>query len=183
MGNRHLTINDKYILLRKSAAGTLDYIKHSNHSNEDVKEDKSIKNTSFNGKGEVRKRYFVYSILSLIIISILFVAAIRNPTSSELKDAIRTTLLENYNNEMGAKMIDNKNDGFNKFGAFMGTLLMPYLIDNLTTIHVSDYIIFSTFDCSANNGKETKTIVSGIVVFGKIIPLKTDLKDVSLEFN
>lgn len=120
-------------------------------------------------------------ILTFIIIAILVVAAMKNPSASETKTLIKDTLIEKINERMGAEIMNGDNDGATQFGAFLGMTLAPYLLDYFTNIHVNNYVIFSTFDCTAKIGEEMKSIVSGIVVFGKAIPLKSDLNKDTLE--
>lgn len=72
-------------------------------------------------------------------------------------------------------MNNEENDGFKQFGAFLGMTFAPQIVDHFSDIKVKDYILFSTFDCTTEVEDIDKTIVSGIIVFGKIIPMKTDL--------
>ena len=120
-------------------------------------------------------------IITFIIIAFFVVAAIKNPSASETKTLIKDTLIEKINERMGAEIRNGDNDGATQFGAFLGMTLAPYLLDYFTNIHVNNYVIFSTFDCTAKFGEEMQSIVSGIVVFGKVVPLKSDLNKDTLE--
>lgn len=122
-------------------------------------------------------------ILWLVIIAFFVVAAIKNPPADETKAMVKTALVEMFNKRMGSVMSNEESSAKQFFGALLGMSLAPNLIDNFTETTVSDYIILSTFNCTAEVEDETKTLVSGVVIFGKIIPLKSDLDKYTFEVN
>lgn len=126
-----------------------------------------------------RKRHTTLLVF-LILIGVLFsVAAIKNPSENEGKEMVKSFVVEIVNDNIRNEMTNN---GLNEFEAFLGITLSPHMIDWIADTNVNDYILFSTFDCTAEaEDGSTKTVVSGIILFGKIIPLKTDLKPEALE--
>lgn len=119
----------------------------------------------------------------LIVLAILVVAAIKNPSSAETRALINDVIVEKINEKMEAEMMKEDNDEITRIAAFLGKAFASPVLDYFTNINVSDYIIFSTFDCSSNDeNSETKNIVSGIVIFGKVIPLKSDLDKYTQKF-
>lgn len=128
-----------------------------------------------------KSRKIGWLIFLMIIMATLVVAAIKNPSTSETKSLIKDALVEKINEKIKEETTNEENNGVERLSALLGMTLTSYIFDYFTDTKVSDYIIYSTFDCTAKDGEETKTVVSGIVVFGKIIPLKTDLKQESLD--
>lgn len=122
-----------------------------------------------------RKHGFRWLIFSFIVIAIIVVAAVKNPSATETKALIKDALVETFNEKIEAKMMSDEDNGAKQLGAFLGMALAPHVLDYFTTIDVNDYVVFSTFDCRTKDEEESRTIVSGVVVFGKVIPLKSDL--------
>lgn len=110
-------------------------------------------------------------IVVFVLIGIFIVAALRNPSEDQatlmiqdkMKDIIEEKMAENLNEEK---------DGTKAIGTFFGKMLLPALI-NIMPIDVTDYILFSTFDVKVPIEGENKSVVQGIILFGKVIPLKT----------
>jgi hypothetical protein len=123
-------------------------------------------------------------LLPLLIIVILFVvSAIQNPSEKEGKEIVKEFIVEKVNNKLRSEMTNEDNDGLKQFGAFLGMAFASNIIDYVCEIQVHDYIVFSTFDCTTKVEDERKTIISGIIFFGKLIPLKTDIKEEAFETN
>ncbi len=123
-------------------------------------------------------------LISLLLIIILFaVSAIKNPSENVGKEIVKEFIVEKVNNKLRSEMINEDNDGFKQFAAFLGMAFTSNIIDYVCEIQVHDYIVFSTFDCTTDVEDERKTIVSGVIFFGKLIPLKTDIRKEALETN
>lgn len=105
-------------------------------------------------------------------IAFFLVAIISNPSPSEAKHEINSVILEKFNEHMRKEMRDEENDSWKQMGAGFAMLLAPALIDKLVQTEVSDCILFSTFNASVPHNNQSVTMVSGIIVFGKIIPLR-----------
>jgi|GEM_PF-2054812 len=116
-------------------------------------------------------------IIWLAIIAIFVVAALKNPSKQEVKDELNTFLVERLNEAI----VDNMDDESNSIGrqALSGLtmLLGPSILDKLIQTDVTDYVFFSTFDAHLIIGDDQPSVVSGVVIFGKIIPFKSELKD------
>lgn len=109
----------------------------------------------------------------LILLAVFVVAAVKNPSEAEGKKMVKDYIVEKVNYVLKSEMNNEENDGFNQFGAFLGMTFAPQIVDLVSDIKVKDYILFSTFDCTTELEVTDKTIVSGVIVFGKIIPMKT----------
>ena len=122
-----------------------------------------------------RKKRSGVIVLTLIVLAIVIVAAIKNPSAVEGKNMVKDYIVENVNYRLKSEMNNEENDGFTKFGAFIGMAFASQMVDYLTEIEVNDYILYSTFNCTMEVEDIDRTLVGGVIVFGKIIPLKTDL--------
>ena len=122
-----------------------------------------------------RKNHTGVLVFIFIILAIGIVAAVKNPSEIEGRKMIKDYIVEKLNQVLKSEMNNEENDGFNQFGAFLGMTFAPQIVDYFSDIKVKDYILFSTFDCTTEVEDIDKTIVSGVIVFGKIIPMKTDL--------
>lgn len=76
---------------------------------------------------------------------------------------------------MHRNLMDDEASSTAQFESEFLMLLGSIVIDKLVDTEVSDYIIFSKFATTVTLERETKTIASGIIIFGKVIPLKTDI--------
>lgn len=113
-------------------------------------------------------------ILTLIFISVFLLAAIKNPNKTEAKAEIMTMLMEQINETIK----ESSGSQSSKFGAYLTMAFMGNtLAEAFLNTEISDYIFFSTYDVKTNVHEEEKIIVSGIIIFGKILPLHSDLDD------
>lgn len=111
-----------------------------------------------------------------IIFVILIVSVVKNPSEADSKKLIKNFIVEKVNDEMRNKITnDNNDDVFKALGVFIGMSIAPYIIEGISQTTINDCVLFSTFDCTMEVEGSRKTIVSGIILFGKIIPLSSDL--------
>ena len=116
-------------------------------------------------------------IITIFILTIVFaVAAIKNPSQTESRNQIKLFLVERLNAYEAKKTLeDADSDNSEKvFGRFIMSAFASTLIDTMVQIKTSDYLFFSSFEAKLKNEGEHKKIVSGVIVFGKILPLSTD---------
>lgn len=114
-------------------------------------------------------------VIIIFLSLILVIAAVKNPSENESKEMINNYLVEKFNNKLTSYLNQDDSDTFKQLGAFLGMKLAPQILDYISETRVNDYIVFSTFECITDISDYNKTIVSGIILFGKIIPLDTDL--------
>lgn len=88
---------------------------------------------------------------------------------------VKDYIVEKVNYVLKSEINNEENDGLKRFGAFLGMAFSSQIADYVSDIEVSDYILFSTFDCTMEVEEKDRTIVSGVIAFGKIILMKTDL--------
>lgn len=120
----------------------------------------------------------------IILLAALFiVSAIKNPSERESKEMVKSFIVEKVNNKLRGEMTNEDNDGAKQFGALLGMAFASNIIDYVSEINVTDYIIFTSFDCTTKVDDSERTIVSGIIFLGKIIPLKSDIKSENLKAN
>ena len=173
------TINEKYaegygkISINKS---------YANNESPSLMDDNNLSNnsglytfTESESEPKSRNRKIWRLTFFILILSFFVLAAIKNPAKKESKIMVKDYIVEKINAKLREEMINEENDGLTQLGAFIGIGLTSKLIDYIAETSVNDYIIFSTFDCSTNMSDSTKTILSGIIVFGNIIPLHTDI--------
>lgn len=147
-------------------------------SQQDVIAEDNIMQSKFNKWGRIR------FVVLLTIVAILVVAIIKNPSSTETKALIKDAIVEKVYERLDAELMYEDNSEYARFGSFMGKAIAPHILDYFANINVSDYIVFSTFVCTSKyDNVQTKNIVSGVVVFGKVIPLKSDLNSEALELD
>lgn len=123
-----------------------------------------------------RKRGYGWLIFGGIIIALLFMAALKNPSKTEAKAELKTMMMEIVTEKMRQEVTNEDNDAWSKIGSGLAMLFAPAFIDNMVQTDISDYIFFSTFDASITVEEEKKTLAAGIILFGKVIPLRSDLK-------
>lgn len=128
-----------------------------------------------------RKRHSGCLIFFILIVALFAVSAIKNPSENESKEIVKGFIVEKINNKMRTGMNNEDNDGLKQLGAFLGMAFSSNIIDYFCEIQVNDHIVFSTFDCTAEVDKERKTIVSGVIFLGKLIPLKSDIRKEALD--
>ena len=116
-------------------------------------------------------------IVCIIIIAVLFLAALKNPSKSEAKDEIKDFLIEKFDEEMRNNILnDEEENTWEKIGSGIAMLFAPAIFDYVIDTDISNFIFFSTFSASVTYDEETKTVVSGIILFGNIIPLNSDFR-------
>lgn len=150
------TINDLYANLPRR------------HYAETIEEEQIISKPS-------RKKQFGVLGLIFIFFAVVIVAAVKNPSEIEGKKMIKDYIVEKVNYVLKSEINNQENDGLKQFGAFLGMTFASQIVDHVSDIKVKDYILFSTFDCTTEVEDIDRTIVSGVIAFGKIIPMKTDL--------
>lgn len=123
-----------------------------------------------------RKHGFGWLIFGAIIIALFFLAALKNPSKTEAKSEIKTMIMEKVTEKMRQEVTNEENDGWKQIGSGLAMLFTPTIIDNMVQTDISDYVFFSTFDASVTVDEEKRTLVAGIILFGKVIPLKSDIK-------
>lgn len=128
-------------------------------------------------EGISRKKQTGCLVFFIIIGVLVIVASIKNPSENESRVLVKDFIVEKLNDHMRAEMNNDDNDGLKKLGAFLGITFSSKIMDYVTQINVTDYVLLSTFDCTIEIKEEQNTIVSGIIVFGKIIPLKSDMNN------
>lgn len=122
-----------------------------------------------------RKRRKGYLVFFIIFISLLVVAAIKNPSENDSREMVKSFIVDKAKNNLRNEVTDDDNDGFEQLGVLIGMTFASSLIDFACETKVNDYIIFTTFNVTADYHDDEINIVSGFIFFGKIIPLKTDL--------
>lgn len=171
------TLNDRYADgFRKTTIDTsceknesLNLIDGGNSSNY------STYSTFTESESKTRNRKIKSLIFFILILSVLVVAAIKNPSETESNIMVKDYIVQKVNEKFREEMTNEENDGFKQFGAFLGMTFSSNLIDYVAETSVNNYIIFSTFDCYTNITDSPKTVLSGLIIFGKIIPLHTDI--------
>lgn len=123
-----------------------------------------------------RKRGFGWLIFGIVIIALLFLAALKNPSKTEAKAEIKTMIMEKVTEKMRQEVTNEDNDAWKQIGSGLAMLFAPTIIDNMVQTEISDYIFFSTFDASVTVDEEKRTLAAGVILFGKVIPLKSDIK-------
>lgn len=108
------------------------------------------------------------------IFAVLFLAAFKNPSETEAKAELKSKFEEKVNEFLLSEFNNDKsNNVLDQIMAAFAINYVPSIVDSLVQIEVSDYIFFSTFETMLKDD-ERKTLASGIIVFGKIIPLHSD---------
>lgn len=116
-------------------------------------------------------------IFAEIIIAIFLLGAIKNPTVSQTKAEVKSMLLEQYYDNLRKQLVYT--DSIDKqIESSFAMFIAPNIIDTWLQTDVSDYIFFSTFNSSLRVGKDVRAVMSGAVIFGKVVPLKYDMKKV-----
>lgn len=111
------------------------------------------------------------------IILFIIIAAIKNPSSTDAKQLIKDYTIDKINKNVISKIDEeDKADDAAMFGQMLGSILVSKLIDNFISYDVTDFVIFSTFSVTSNFENNSKDLVSGIILFGNVIPLSSDIK-------
>lgn len=123
-----------------------------------------------------REHRFGWLIFIGIIIALFFLAALKNPSKTEAKAEIKTMIMEKVTEKMRQEVTNEDNDALTQISSGLAMLFAPTFIDNMVQTEISDYIFFSTFDASITLDEEKRTLAAGIILFGKVIPMTSDLK-------
>lgn len=143
------------------------YLEKTSNSDEEVYyEPVSQSNKLISGK----------SVFILILVAVLILAAIKNPSESEARKLIKDTAME-YINKKARQSISQEDNKWEEMGSLLGMALASTLYDYVIQTDVDDYIFLSSFSATATLEGETTNLASGIILFGKLIPLKSDLED------
>lgn len=132
--------------------------------------------TPYSNNPKRRKSSTTKIIAVVVFIAVFFLAALKNPSDAEAKAEIKTLFTEKVNEKMRQQIADEENSAGKQIGSMLAMLVAPTFIDKWIQVDVSDYIFFSTFDANISINEEKKSIASGAIVFGKVIPLKSDIK-------
>lgn len=124
-----------------------------------------------------QKRGIGKIIIAIAVIAILFLAALKNPSKTDAKAEVNGMITEKVMEKIQGEMtnIDDEESIGSTLGSALASLFIPSVIDKIVNIEVSDYIFFTTYDANISIMQEKKTIVSGVILFGKVIPLHTDI--------
>lgn len=134
-----------------------------------------------------KKRKFGIVTIIIFTISIILLAALTNPSNTNAKTEIISLIKDKFIEKMREDVNNDDNSASKQFGAslmmtlFNLDLLNLRAIDFYVNTDVSNYIFFSTFNTQVTIKEENKTLVSGVIIFGKVIPLKSDFKKEFLE--
>lgn len=141
--------------------------------------EKPITENDMNPNKSTRKRFGFIMIVSMSIFIFFLLAVIKNPSKTDSYVQVRSYLVEEINDKVSYQIKSDETGSssfFNCFERFLIKNLAPNLIDSMFEIRTSDYILFSTFDVKMENNGENVSVVSGVIVFGKILPLSTDIE-------
>lgn len=126
----------------------------------------------------IRKQTDMKKLIFLVIIGfVLVLAAVRNPSEREAKESIKAEATKLINEKITEESKDNDIEDLGKIGVALSNLLAPTIMDHALDIDVKDYIFCSSFAVTTKVSGEKKNIASGIILFGKIIPLSSDFKN------
>lgn len=120
------------------------------------------------------KKHLGWFLTLMLILTLLVVSAIKNPSESDSRDMVKNFIVEKVNDALREQMTDKDSDGLTAFVSLLGMAFMPNLLDYACEIKVTDYILLTTFDCTTPIAESENCIVSGVIIFGKIIPLHSD---------
>lgn len=123
-----------------------------------------------------RKRGWFWMVSGVALVVVLFLAALKNPSKAEAKAELKSMIMDVVTAEMRQEVTNEDNDVWKQICSGLAMLFAPTIIDNMVQTEISDYIFFSTFDARVAVDEEMRTLVSGIILFGKVIPLKSDIK-------
>lgn len=126
-------------------------------------------------KRRKRKSGIGWFIFLILLIGLLAAAAITNPTETESKKIVKNTVLTYAEDYVVEKMVDY--DGpLTEMALSLGKRLAPKVWDKAVETEVENYIIFTKFKANIGFQGYRKNLLSGIILFGQLIPLDSDLK-------
>ena len=120
-------------------------------------------------------RFGCFSICFLMLIAVLVVAAIKNPSETESRELIQKQIVEKVNENVRKTISDEDKDAGTQIGAALVGLFMPKLLDYAMNVDINDYVIFSTFTITPNIPEAEGKYMKGIIVFGKVIGTSTNI--------
>lgn len=115
-------------------------------------------------------------ILLISIIAILLLAGFKNPSKMEAQTEIKAMITEHFQEIMHHEATDKNNSAGERLGSILAVFIAPTFIDNFIQVDVSNYLILSTYDANILLTDGNISLVSGIIIFGTIIPLSSDIK-------
>lgn len=136
-----------------------------------------INQREISSKKRDRSLFSLKNIIFITIIAILILAVAKNPTKEESKILVKSMIIEKIDNVLRENMLDKESKGLDALGAFFGIAFSHSIYDFLVNTEVNDYFLFSTFSAAIPVDNQPKILASGIILFGKAFPLKSDLKN------
>lgn len=118
----------------------------------------------------------------MILVVILAVAAITNPSKYRTEVLVQEAIAEKVTEKIDEKLDSDEDNDFKHMGSMLDEDFIVTIVDRLTRTEVTNFFFFSTFDCTAKLGGDKKTVAAGVVIFGKVIPLRTELTEDDLPF-
>ncbi len=113
----------------------------------------------------------------VVVAAILILAAVKNPGEKEARELIKTEVVEQLNTKATDKAAECDYTGIAKqITGMVVNMFAPTLVDKCLDIEVENCVIFTKFNVTTTIKADKTSIASGVIVFGKIIPLKINLK-------
>lgn len=153
-----------------------------------------ISKPSTNAKVQVEQPQIIYierqrrsgcSVPFIIVMAaftvILIIAAIKNPSESQGKTLIKSYFVERLEDYLLQDLSDDTNSDvfINYLGKTIIDTFAPSMIDGAVKIKGVNYVFFTTFDVKVKGSE--RNLVSGIILFGKVIPLTVDIDRATLK--
>lgn len=123
---------------------------------------------------EEARRYSKKFIITAIILGILLFAGIKNPSQKESRMLVREYLSEQLKDRV-AQNESTENES-TSLGSLLVSTFAPAIIETMVRVETTDYILFTTFQSTLMFDEEQSNLLSGIILFGKVIPFSSDLK-------
>lgn len=115
-------------------------------------------------------------IVTIAIVAIVIIAAVKNPSKSEADAEIKSVILEKVNERVRHDIeLPSGSEDAQMLGSAIINFLTTGLVDNCIETEVSNYLLFSTFDAKVFVGDYEESLVSGFIIFGYVIPTKIDM--------
>lgn len=128
-------------------------------------------------KSHSRFKRFITIPLMMIIGFLFVLALVKNPSPIESQELIKLTAIQHINKYL-ERQSEETNNGWEKFGFGLARLLAPTAYDAMVQTEIEDYVVYTKFSASFNLGDEPR-YVKGIILFGKVIPLETNIPEFS----
>lgn len=113
----------------------------------------------------------------VILAAVVVLAAMKNPSEQQSKEMVRSFLSDKVTGVINKNMADEKSDGVKLVANFLASKLTPGLMDSMVDVETDDYVVMTRFDARVEKAGIDKSVMSGIIIFGKLIPLSSDLTD------